>query len=542
MRLLLEYRNFLNSKFYSRNLISESNENSLVGIIGDSQVGLYTSQIKDLRTFGDGSQVLNLGGWSSTKLRRALENHTSIYPDVGIIFIKIGDNDGFRINFAKENAPVIKEQIKRIFPNVTRMVMIKGGWGWGGLSKFTSETEPAEFVQYYEEFKKNGFEIIQLSQGKLTSDREAHTVHDGIKAQCVEIRKVIDGFKPSPEVLVSVDQQNIPSEGTVGGYYQNLTNCIETGVELKRQSRGQMIYNELVQIAQMGLKFLGYDLPRFGADGLFGPESENSVRNFKQANNVEGDPNVMDTNFFVALKNKLIEQNFDENSVKDINVSVSKNFAEMLNSVGNNNLWIYWLGHNQGAYGASELLRVSLDPDPMVRFANNSRDYFMSGWFTKYNHIRRNVGDDGEDGVFKSQIKAAYDGGDDKGVAIAFCAYQKWKFDQMYRNGNQKIHNHPDIKEIFLKALKDKNSDIPFEFLAAISYQESKFNPRSGNDTYKGLFALRAGESTGLDNTTIYDPYKNTMAAINFWEKLVPSLINLLTPEVKNQLKIQPLA
>lgn len=539
MRILLEYKNFLNSKYNKK--IFESDEKSFVGIIGDSGVGLYTSQIKELKTFGTGTQVLNKGGWSSTKLKEALQNHAQTYPEIGILFVKIGDNDLYKINLARQNAPEIKSQIQRVFPNVTRMVMVKGGWGWEGLSKFTTETEPNELVEYYEEFRKNGFEVIQLSQGKLASDREAHTVHSGIKAQCVEIRKVIDGYKPSQEILASTDQQNVTSEGTVGGYYQSLTTCIETGIELRRQNRGQMVFNELVQIAQMGLKFLGFDLPRFGADGLFGPETENSVRNFKQSNNVEGDPNVMDTNFFVALKNKLIEQNFDENSVKEINLSVSKNFAEMLNSVGNNNLWIYWLGHNQGAYGASELLRVSLDPDPSVRFANNARGYFMSGWSTPYNHIRRNVGDNGEDGVFKSQIKAAYDAGDDKGVAIAFCAYQKWKFDQMYQNGNQQINNHPNIKEIFLKAIKDKNSDVPFEFLAAVSYQESKFNPRAGNQSYKGLFAL-SPKSTGLSAEELYDPYKNTMAALDFWDRLVPTLINLLSPEVKNQLKVQPLA
>jgi hypothetical protein len=538
MRLLLEYKNFLNSKFYSKYLISESTENSFAGIIGDSQVGLYTSQIKDLRTFGSGQQVLNLGGWSSTKLRKALENHTSVYPEIGIVFIKIGDNDGFRINLAKENAPVIKEQIKRIFPNVTRMVMIKGGWGWGGLSRFQSQTEPKEFVEYYEEFQNNGFEVTNLSQGLLSSDAMAHSVHEGIKAQCDEIRKIIDGFQPSDALVTS----QVTEIGQVGDYYQKLDEVIQKGEILQKQKFGEMTYSVVVEAAQLGLKFLGFDLPKYGADGYFGPETERSVKRFKQVNGVGGDPSLMDTEFFVSLKSKLQEKGFDDTQVKRINFNFAKDFGKTLTSYDGNNMWIYWLAHNQGAYGASELLRVALDPNPAVKFKNNARNYFMADWFGKTNHIRRNVGDKGQDGIFKSQIKEAYDNGDDKGVALAFTSYQKWKFDQMYKNGNQAIHSYPEIKEIFLKALKEKNSSIPFEFLAAVSYQESKFNPLSGNNKYMGLFALEPGESTGLTTTTVKDPYKNTLAAIDFWNRNIPALQNNLTADVKNALKIQPLA
>jgi peptidoglycan hydrolase-like protein with peptidoglycan-binding domain len=392
-------------------------------------------------------------------------------------------------------------------------------------------------VEYYKEFEKNGFEITNLSQGKLKSDQEAHSIHAGIKAQSEEIKKIIGGFKPSSEMVASSSETQ--GSGIVSDYYKGLTEAINKGLELRKQQRGSMEYNQVVEAVQIGLKFLGFDLPKYGADGYFGPETENSVKGFKQANKVEGDPNIMDKNFFTVLKSKLEEGKFDDTKVKQINTQFAQDFGKTLSENDGNTMWIYWLAHNQGAYGASELLRVALDSNPNAKFANDIRSKFMSNWAGKTNHIRRNVGDKGQDGVFKSQIKAAYDDGNDKAVAIAFSSYQKWKFHQMYQNGNQVIHTKPEIKEIFERCLKEKNSNIPFEFLAAVSYQESGFNPKSGNDVYKGLFALKPGESTGLDNTTVHDPYKNTLAAIDFWNRNIPALDRNLTAEVKNALKVQ---
>jgi peptidoglycan hydrolase-like protein with peptidoglycan-binding domain len=537
MRLLLEYKDFLKSK-----QILEANQSSSIGIVGDSGVGLYTSQNKDLRTFGEGDkqQALNTGGWSSQKLREALQRHTSTYPDIGLVFVKIGDNDGYRINLAKQNAPTIKNELKRIFPNATRYVMIKGGWGWGGLTKFTTETEPPELVEYYNEFKRNGFEVTQLSQGKLKSDQEAHSIHPGIKSQSEEIKKIISGYKPSGEVIAAEKQLDTPQPTmtTSGSYYAAIDDSISKGTELRRQDQGSMKYNESVEAAQIGLKFLGFDLPKYGADGYFGPETENSVEGFKNSNKIEGDSKVMDKPFFTILKSKLQSGKFDDTQIKKINTEFAADFGKTLSENDGNNMWVYWLAHNQGAYGASELLRVALDPNDGVKFAGDLRPKFMSNWSGKSNHIRRNVGDRGQDGVFKSQIKDAYDAGNDKGVALAFSSYQKWKFNQMFQKGNEVIHTKPEIKEIFQRVLKEKNSNIPFEFLAAISYQESGFNPKSGNDSYKGLFAL-SPKSTGLSDTEIHDPYLNTKAAIDFWNKNIPAVDSRLTADVKNALKVQ---
>ena len=55
---------------------------------------------------------------------------------------------------------------------------------------------------------------------------------------------------------------------------------------LTQQKRGTMEYQKSVELSQMALVLLGYELPRHGVDGLFGPETAETVRKYKQDNNI----------------------------------------------------------------------------------------------------------------------------------------------------------------------------------------------------------------------------------------------------------------
>jgi len=276
------------------------------------------------------------------------------------------------------------------------------------------------------------------------------------------------------------------------------------------------------------LKFLGYELPKFGADGLFGPETENSVKKFKSENNVEGSPIEMDTNFFTALKSKLQEKDFKVENIEKIYTDFIGDTLKFNFEDANAN-WIYWLSHNQGAYGASQLGKLA--SGEQTRFAPNIRNKFMTGWGSKeVNHIWGNVGSKGWDGEYKKQIGAAIEAGNDVLVARLFCDYQKKKFDQMMQNGLPLLNTKPQLKEIFAKY----QNVFPIEFLAAISYQESKMNPEAGNNTYKGLFALNPdssyGKKYGLTQQNVKDPEKNTEVAVKFWAENRKEFHNL-TPQ-----------
>jgi hypothetical protein len=55
---------------------------------------------------------------------------------------------------------------------------------------------------------------------------------------------------------------------------------------LTQQKRGTMEHQKDVELSQMALVLLGYDLPKHGVDGLFGPETAEAVRKYKIDNNI----------------------------------------------------------------------------------------------------------------------------------------------------------------------------------------------------------------------------------------------------------------
>ncbi len=53
-----------------------------------------------------------------------------------------------------------------------------------------------------------------------------------------------------------------------------------------QQRSGSMEHQKQVELTQMALVLLGYELPRHGVDGLFGPETAEAVRKYKKDNNI----------------------------------------------------------------------------------------------------------------------------------------------------------------------------------------------------------------------------------------------------------------
>jgi murein DD-endopeptidase MepM/ murein hydrolase activator NlpD len=66
-------------------------------------------------------------------------------------------------------------------------------------------------------------------------------------------------------------------------FYKNLEDSIKKG-GLSQQQRGSMSYQKEVETMQIGLMLLGYDLPKHGIDGLFGPETARAVTKFSHEN------------------------------------------------------------------------------------------------------------------------------------------------------------------------------------------------------------------------------------------------------------------
>jgi N-acetyl-anhydromuramyl-L-alanine amidase AmpD len=77
---------------------------------------------------------------------------------------------------------------------------------------------------------------------------------------------------------------------------------------VKQVKKGAMDFQKNVESIQMALVTLGYELPRFGVDGLYGPETAESIRKFKIDNNIKESYRPL---------NKLFESYLDEDDVLD---------------------------------------------------------------------------------------------------------------------------------------------------------------------------------------------------------------------------------
>lgn len=70
----------------------------------------------------------------------------------------------------------------------------------------------------------------------------------------------------------------------VDKFYEILSNIDQP---ISEQQYGSMTRQQGVEAVQIGLQLLGYKLPRFGTDGLFGPETAAAVRKYKTDNNIK---------------------------------------------------------------------------------------------------------------------------------------------------------------------------------------------------------------------------------------------------------------
>lgn len=69
----------------------------------------------------------------------------------------------------------------------------------------------------------------------------------------------------------------------VESFYKTLEDASNSG-GLSQQQSGGMSFQKGVESMQIGLKLLGYELPRYGIDGLFGPETASAVSKFTNDN------------------------------------------------------------------------------------------------------------------------------------------------------------------------------------------------------------------------------------------------------------------
>jgi peptidoglycan hydrolase-like protein with peptidoglycan-binding domain len=143
----------------------------------------------------------------------------------------------------------------------------------------------------------------------------------------------------------SNDETQSPENEDGSTFINDLDLISSSGKEYKNlKSPGKKIpYDKDVEKIQTALQLLGYSLPKWGVDGLFGPETESAVSKFEEENgiSVDGKLNGDDLNKMVDL---LVSKGFKDTdlskvqTVSDfdkINVGNDKDFyTAILNSIG----------------------------------------------------------------------------------------------------------------------------------------------------------------------------------------------------------------
>lgn len=151
-------------------------------LIGDSQTPYLARYSQSVKMIGEaeGNANLHRTGWTLEKLKNAVGEYKES-PAVKGVAICIGTNDGFAN--PGNNILLLKAAIERVFPNVEKIIVIKGSWGWGNNKAAVKENGKyvtgndgkvkgitKEAVDaYYAQFTKAGITAIDPAIGDMTN-------------------------------------------------------------------------------------------------------------------------------------------------------------------------------------------------------------------------------------------------------------------------------------------------------------------------------------------------------------------------------------
>jgi peptidoglycan hydrolase-like protein with peptidoglycan-binding domain len=158
-------------------------------------------------------------------------------------------------------------------------------------------------------------------------------------------------------------------EPDVQDFYTSLETAAKTG--LNQKQAGQMDYQKEVETMQIGLELLGYELPQYGVDGKFGPETAATVQKFKQDNQILNEAaedlrNTLDTLGYSEKGNELSSGGEISNDLSSIVSQILSDFKKTNPSVkvtvtGGNDKFHKGLGY-KSKHTEGKAIDVTLNP------------------------------------------------------------------------------------------------------------------------------------------------------------------------------------
>jgi peptidoglycan hydrolase-like protein with peptidoglycan-binding domain/predicted nucleotidyltransferase len=156
------------------------------------------------------------------------------------------------------------------------------------------------------------------------------------------MQKLFDFENEYTDKKLSIKESTTNIGGTFLSDLETISKSGKEFVNLKKPS-SKIPYDKDVEKIQIALQFLGYSLPKWGVDGLYGPETESAVVLFELGNGINPDGKLSEEDI-TKLIELLISKNFKDSDLskiqtksnfKNINIGNDKDFyTEILTGVG----------------------------------------------------------------------------------------------------------------------------------------------------------------------------------------------------------------
>ena len=273
-------------------------------------------------------------------------------------------------------------------------------------------------------------------------------------------------------------------EPDVQDFYTSLETAAKTG--LSQKQAGQMDYQKEVETMQIGLELLGYELPQYGVDGKFGPETAASVQKFKQDNNVLNEAaedlrSTLDTLGYAEKGNELSSGGEISNDLSSIVSQILSDFKKTNPSVkvtvtGGNDKFHKGLGY-KSKHTEGNAVDITLNPynQTTAGVFKKVLDKYTKGGFT-YIDEYENPSGSATAGHFHLQVG---------GPAVAGGGATP-------QNGNESniVQATPQMLDKMIVMLKEKNitADQINNYTNVVSGGgDVNFSGKTDNDFYKAI-------------------------------------------------------
>jgi len=190
------------------------------------------------------------------------------------------------------------------------------------------------------------------------------------------------------------------------------------------------------------------------------------------------------------------------------------------NAVPGNDDFTLYIQHQQGVAGAAGIIRALNGTGKMAPDTIKTKNGL------KYSNLIGNVPSDKPQ--VRTDIIAALDKGDQRTAAALFLNTWKEKWFSKQAQAKTAINEPKNkvVKDAITKA--SAKHGVPFDFAITIANIESGFNPKAGNASYKGLFAMQPNSTYGGIVTPMgskwSDPYTNSENGIKLLKDSIGQL------------------